>query len=138
MEYCFKRLYNPLAWWTYYSFIAPKWEIIFAPCPQNLSLLKTPTEGIQRHQRPHTIWLKTKFCLILLQKTKTNRTIAFYRRYCCFCILTRSLHLLSPLVFTVAALGISLFQAPERQYRSSERIKFSHIFQGLALSLQTP
>ena len=45
--------------------------------------------------------------------------------------------LLSPLVFTVTALGISLFQAQEMQYPSFERVKVSSIYQGLALNPQT-
>ena len=59
-------------------------------------------------------------------------TIASYRRYCCLCSLNRSLRLLSPLVFIVTAFGISLFQGPERQYQSLEKVPVSKIFQGMA------
>ena len=52
--------------------------------------------------------------------------------------LNRSLHLLSPLVFTVTAFEISLFQGPERQYQSSEKVQVSKIFQALAPHPQNP
>lgn len=62
-----------------------------------------------------------------------NGTIASYRGYNCLCRLNRSLLLLSPLVFTVTTLEISLFQALERQYQSFDKVQVSKTLQGLAL-----
>ena len=45
--------------------------------------------------------------------------------------LNRSLHLLSPLVFTVTAFEISLFHRPAKQYQSFEKVQVSKVFQGL-------
>ena len=67
-----------------------------------------------------------------------NRAIAFYRRDSCLCRLNRSLRLPSPLVFTVTGFEISLFQAPERQYQSFEKVQVSKIFQGLTTHAQNP
>ena len=61
--------------------------------------------------------------LFFYQQIKTNRTIASYRRYHCLCDLNRSLRLPSPLVFTVTAFEISLFQGPESQYQSFENVQ---------------
>ena len=100
------------------------------PSPNISSFPKTSTDGMERHLRP-PIWLQIKYNLILLSKNTTNRTIASYRKFYC------SFHLLSPLVFTVTALEISPFQAPERQYSSFKKIQVSKIFQELALHPQT-
>ena len=67
-----------------------------------------------------------------------NSTIASYRRCNCLCRLNRSLRLPSPLVFTVTAFEISLFQALERQYQRFQKVQVSKIFQGLAVQPQTP
>ena len=84
------------------------------------------------------ISVRIKYNLILLSKNKDNRTIASYRRYYCLYSLNCSLRLLSPLVFTVAAFEISLFQGPEKQYQRFEKVQVSKIFQGLALHPQNP
>ena len=52
----------------------------------------------------------------------TNRNIASYSGYYCLCSLNRSLRLLSPLGFTVTAFEISLFQVPEKQYQSFDKV----------------
>ena len=92
---------------------------------------KPHSEGMQHYLR-FPIWLQIKYNLILLSKTKTNRTIASYRRY------YRSFYLLPPLVFTVTALETSLFKAPERQYSSFKKIQVGKNFHKLALHPQTP
>ena len=72
------------------------------------------------------------------QEIKANRTIASYRKYYCLCSLDRSLRVLPPLVFTVTAFEISLFQGPESQYQSFEKAQVSIIFQGLTRHPQKP
>ena len=49
-----------------------------------------------------------------------------------------SLRLLSPLVFTAAAFGISLFQRPERQYQSFKKVQVSKFLKGLGSHPQNP
>ena len=107
----------------------------------------TPTEIFSFPKPPLRIYSATtdtpcdfkKNILILSYKIKTNRTITSYRRCYCLCSLSNcSVDLLSPLVLTVTALEISLFQVPEKQYSSFEKVQVSKIFQGMALHPQPP
>ena len=66
-----------------------------------------------------------------MQDELNNRDLQKILSYC------RYFHLLSPLVFTVTSLEISLFQAAERQYPSFEKIQVSKMFQELAVHHQT-
>ena len=67
----------------------------------------------------------------LYRLIKTNRTIASYRRYYCLSSLNRNLRLLSSLVFTFTTFEVGLFQGPERQCQSFEKVQVRKIFQGL-------
>ena len=59
-----------------------------------------------------------------------NRTIASHRRYCCFCSLNLSLRLLSPLVFTVTALEISLFKHQNNSIKAFRKFKLAKFSRG--------
>ena len=105
--------------------------------PQNNSFHKPPLQAWSVTMDPPS---EFRYSVIgfFYQEIKANRTIASYRKYYCLCSLDRSLRVLPPLVFTVTAFEISLFQGPERQYQSFEKAQVSIIFQGLTCHPQKP
>ena len=93
---------------------------------------------MQHHQRL-PIWVLIKHNLILLSTNKDEQNdrvlqkiLIAYLASIVACVL------LSLLVLTVTAFEIGLFQGPERQYESLEKVQVSKIFWGLTPHPQNP
>ena len=93
---------------------------------------------MQHHQRL-PIWVLIKHNLILLSTNKDEQNdrvlqkiLIAYLASIVACVL------LSLLVLTVTTFEIGLFQGPERQYESLEKVQVSKIFWGLTPHPQNP